>query len=130
MLALYHMLEDLAYLADAVVDAHDQLTHRAEGLGKDPLAKKATALAAKLEELHQTLAATREGRLTGEEKLHDQLTRLHGAVNDYEGRPTGSQLSYQKVLAQQLRRGASWSLSAARSWSRSTPGSRATSSSP
>ena len=102
---LYGMLESLTYLADAVVDAHDQVKARAAKLGKgEPLAKKLGALDERLDQLRKTLVATREGRLTGEEQLREKLGALYGAVNGHDGRPTESQLSYESVLSKQLDR--------------------------
>src|SRR5262249_28266309 len=90
---LYGMLEWLTFLADAVVDARDQVRARGIKLAKgDPLGKKLTALGDKLETIHEGLAATREGRFTGEEQLREKLGSLYGAVNGFDGRPTDSQL--------------------------------------
>ena len=89
---LYAMLETLTYVADAVVDARTQTDARLAKLGKDdPLAKKLGALSGKLDQLHKSLVATREGRITGEEQLREKLGVLYGAVNGYDGRPSESQ---------------------------------------
>ena len=42
------------------------------------------------------------GRISGEEKLREELGTLYGNVNGYEGRPTGSQLDRMGVLAAEL----------------------------
>jgi photosystem II stability/assembly factor-like uncharacterized protein len=100
---LYAMLETLTYVADAVVDARTQTDARLAKLGKDdPLAKKLGALSGKLDQLHKSLVATREGRITGEEQLREKLGVLYGAVNGYDGRPSESQLSARQVLGKQL----------------------------
>ena len=100
---LYAMLGDLTFLVDAITDTRDQAQARAQKLPKlDPLAKKLTALADKLEGLRKTLVTTREGRLSGEEQLRERLGGLYGSVNGYDGRPTDSQLGYQQVLTKEL----------------------------
>jgi hypothetical protein len=100
---LYGMVADLTYLVDVVADTRAQSLARVEKLPKtDPLAKKLTTLADKLEQLRKTLVTTKEGRMSGEEQLRERLGSLYGAVNGYDGRPTESQLAYQQVLGHEL----------------------------
>jgi photosystem II stability/assembly factor-like uncharacterized protein len=100
---LYGMLEELTFVADAVVDARTQVEARVGKLAKgDALARKLATLSAKLDQLHKTLVTTREGRITGEEQLREKLGSLYGAVNGHDGRPTESQMSFRQVLGQQL----------------------------
>ena len=100
VLKLYRDLETLSFVVDAVVDVRDQARTRADKLGKtDPLAKKLTGIADRLETLRKTLIATREGgQIAGEEQLREKLGSLYGSVNGYEGRPTASQLAFVEVL--------------------------------
>ena len=61
------------------------------------------ALVDELEEFRATLVATRKGGfIAGEEQLRENLTALYGSVNSYEGRPSGTQLDYMKVMARQV----------------------------
>jgi photosystem II stability/assembly factor-like uncharacterized protein len=101
---LYDMLADLTYTTDAVVSARDQLRARADSLkAGDKTKDKLTALAQKFEDIRKLLVATREGgRLTGEEQLREKLGDLYGAVNGYDGRPTGPQLAFKDVLKAEL----------------------------
>ena len=101
---LYDMLADLTYTTDAVASARDQLRARADSLkAGDPARTKLTTLADKFEDIRKQLVATREGgRLTGEEQLREKLGALYGAVNGYDGRPTGSQIAFKDVLAGDL----------------------------
>ncbi len=100
---LYGMLESLTFVSDAVVDAENQARARGAKLAKgDPLARKLTSLADRLEVIHAGLVATREGRFTGEEQLREKLGILYGAVNGFDGRPTDSQIAYQQTLEQRL----------------------------
>ncbi len=101
---LYGMVESLTSLTDAITAARNELKARVEKLGaKDALSKKATTLADKLEDMRKNVVATREGRITGEEKLREKLGMLYGAVNGFDGRPTGSQLAYADVLEGELK---------------------------
>jgi hypothetical protein len=101
---LYRSLESLTFLVDKLVGARDAARERTKGLKeKDALAKQLNAFADGLENQRKKLVATKEGgRLTGEEQLREKLGTLYGSVNGYDGRPTGSQLSYQAVMVGEL----------------------------
>jgi photosystem II stability/assembly factor-like uncharacterized protein len=101
---LYNDLERLTYVADSASKAQKAATNQAEKLGKgDRLKARLTKLASSLEEFTKSLAATSEaGWLSGEEKLREKLGQLYGAVNQYDGRPTDSQLQRRAILEQEL----------------------------
>jgi photosystem II stability/assembly factor-like uncharacterized protein len=102
-LRLYGTLETLTWLADAVSDAREQADARAGKLPRNEgVRKRLTTLVGQLDELRKTLSATREGRLTGEERLREKLGSLYGAINGHEGRPTASQIQYADVLEGEL----------------------------
>src|SRR6185503_947085 len=64
---LYQMQERLAFVDAVVTDARDQAKERAKKLDeKDAVAKDLQAFAEKLDGLHKTLVATKEGAITGE----------------------------------------------------------------
>jgi len=93
---LYGMVEDFAFLTARVLDLRNQAEK-----------KQLAALAGKLDAMHKTLVATREGGwLSGEEQLRERLGMLYGAVNTYDGRPTDSQIAemenLQKLLDQKV----------------------------
>lgn len=97
---LYDMLEDLAFVAEVTSDMQQQANrYAAELKGDDPLAADLKAYAGRLEAFYKTLAATREGRITGEEQLREQIGGLYGDVSGYAGRPTQSQLERLSALA-------------------------------
>ncbi len=101
---LYGMVEQLAYVVSAVIDARDQVRDRA-GRVADGQALKArlTALADELERQRTALAATQRGEgISGEQKLREEIGALYGNVNGYEGRPTRSQLDRMAVLQRDL----------------------------
>ena len=67
------------------------------------MARRLTRFADQLEEFRVGLVSTTEaGMFSGEERLRERLVDLYGAVNGYEGRPTGSQLNRMEVLAAEL----------------------------
>jgi len=103
VMRLYGMMSDLTYLFDALTDARTQTLDRAGKLGaKSAAGRDAQAFADRLTELRNTLSAQREGMLTGELQLREKLGMLYGAVNYYDGRPTGSMLDNAKLMEKDL----------------------------
>ncbi len=102
VMRLYHALDRLAFLGDAVRDAHDQLRAHEAGLPKRHTVE-VEGLANELEALHLGLVASGEGgRLSGQKRLREKLSDLYGDINGYEGRPTESQLKGAETLIAQL----------------------------
>lgn len=102
-LTLYRMMETLTYTADAMTDLQEQARKQAEGLKKgDALATKLNGFADRLENLRKSIVTSKEGRLSGEEKLREKLGTLYGSVNGYDGHPTNSQLSFMGVMKGEL----------------------------
>jgi photosystem II stability/assembly factor-like uncharacterized protein len=100
---LYQMQERLAFVDAVVTDARDQARERAKKLDeKDSVAKDLEAFAEKLDGLHKTLVATREGGITGEEQLRERIVDLYGWVTQYGGRPTESQLARIPALEREI----------------------------
>jgi hypothetical protein len=99
---LYRMQERLAYIADSITDIRDQARDRAAKLKGDPLAKKLTAFADRLDALHKTLVATKEGFLTGQERIREKVVMLYLFVSNYAGRPTDSQINRTSVLEKEI----------------------------
>ena len=102
-LDLYRRLERLTYVSEAVTGAAKTLRERAETLAaknaKDASGREFTTLAKKLDEFANSFVATAEGYVAGQEKLREKLGNLYGVVNQYEGRPTNSQLDELERLA-------------------------------
>ena len=89
---LYGMIEDFAFLTARVLDLRTQAEKQ-----------KLAALAAKLDAMHKTLVATREGGwLSGDLQLRERLGMLYGAINTYDGRPTDSQIAEMENLQKLL----------------------------
>ena len=102
-LKLYYDIEDLSYIVETANAQKDAAKQRAEKLGKDPLAAKAKKTAETLESFVGSLVATSEaGWLSGDEKLKEKLVTVFSGVNQYEGRPTGSQMERIAILEKEL----------------------------
>ena len=99
---LYDMQERLAFVDDVVTGARDQAKERAKKIEGDPVAKDLEAFADKLDALHKTLVATKEGPITGEEQLRERIVEIYGWVTQYGGRPTESQLARIPVLEKEI----------------------------
>jgi hypothetical protein len=101
---LYGKLSDLSYLAETASGLRDSARARAAGLRKgDAAAKKLAAFADHLEAFRGTIVAAKEGgRLTGEERLREELGDLYGKVNGYDGRPSESQEATTERLSGDL----------------------------
>jgi hypothetical protein len=100
---LYQMQERLAFVDAVVTDARDQAKERAKKLdSKDQVAKDLEAFADKLDQLHKTLVATKEGAITGEEQLRERIVDVYGWVSQFGGRPTESQLARIPVLEREI----------------------------
>lgn len=100
---LYDLLERLTYLADAASDLRDQARARATSAGgTSGLGRRLVATSDALERFRAELVSTREGQITGEERLREQLGNLFAAVAGYDGRPTQSQLQRVETLGAAL----------------------------
>ena len=99
---LYEMQERLAFVDDVVTNARDQAKERAKKIEGDAMAKDLGAFADKLDALHKTLVATKEGPITGEEQLRERIVEIYGWVTQYGGRPTESQLARIPVLEKEI----------------------------
>jgi photosystem II stability/assembly factor-like uncharacterized protein len=87
---LYKMQEDLAYLVENINKVQSETSELMKG---DKISKSTgKTLLDKLEDLRKELVATKEGQITGEERLREKLGWLYVTVTWYNGRPTDSQL--------------------------------------
>ncbi|HSL22048.1 MAG TPA: hypothetical protein VK886_10970 [Vicinamibacterales bacterium] len=107
LLQLYEMQGELAYVADAVAAARDDLRSRATALDKKggeaaKAGADAGALAGELDALHRTLV-DRTGVITAADpQLRERVIDLYGSVLSYGGAPTVSQLNHAGALAKEL----------------------------
>jgi photosystem II stability/assembly factor-like uncharacterized protein len=101
---LYDLLADFTFLTERVRVLRDQASARAEKLSGGEK-KRLSDFASRLDSLYKTLVATGEGGwLSGEEQLRERIGSLYGAVNTFDGRPTGSQLAETEVVSTELQK--------------------------
>jgi photosystem II stability/assembly factor-like uncharacterized protein len=99
-LAIYNDLSDLTYLADSLSDLRKQAQARAEAAPGQ--ARALNRFDEDIAALIDTLSASKQGMITGEEKLREEYGNLYGAVVGYDGRPTASQLTSHRRLRGEL----------------------------
>jgi len=97
-------LGDMTFTVERMNAARAALEQRAQKLpAGDALAQRLRALSAAVDDLRRRIVATKEGGMvTGEERLREHLTSLYGDVNDYEGRPSETQVERSDALAREL----------------------------
>ena len=93
----YHLLEDLAYIDREACDIRNQAKAGANGASKS-FSKKLRDLSVRMDTLHEKLVATKEGKITGEEKMREKVAFIYGSIIGYAGRPTDSQLDGLDLL--------------------------------
>jgi len=103
-MSLYESLSDLTYVVETIIDLHDQAEERATEATKDSaIEKRLTEYAEQLDTLRTSMVSTSEaGWLSGDEKLREKLGAVFGGINNYEGRPTGSQMEQVAKLQAEL----------------------------
>jgi photosystem II stability/assembly factor-like uncharacterized protein len=97
----YHLLETLAYIDRQATDIRDMAKARGTGASTS-LATKLDDVAIRMDTLHSKLVATKEGKVTGEERIREKLAFIYGSVISYQGRPTESQLNGLKDFTRQV----------------------------
>jgi hypothetical protein len=55
-----------------------------------------------MDTLHMKLVSTKEGKVTGEEKLREKIGFIYGSIMSYLGRPTDSQISGLDILSKDV----------------------------
>lgn len=59
------------------------------------------AISVEMDTLHCRIVSTREGKITGEEKLREKIAFIYGSIMSYPGRPTDSQLQGLDLLTRE-----------------------------
>jgi hypothetical protein len=54
-----------------------------------------------MDTLHSKVVSTKEGKITGEEKLREKIGFIYGSIMSYLGRPTDSQVSGLELLSKE-----------------------------
>ena len=101
---LYNLLADMTFAVDRINGVRLGLEQRVQRLpANDPLLARLRAAQAQINELRKKIVATTEGgAITGEERLRENLAGLYGNVNNYEGRPSQTQVERADAIAREL----------------------------
>jgi hypothetical protein len=101
---LYKLIERMSFAVDSMVNLRDTANARAAKLPeKDPLRKSVQELSQHADALRSRIVATKEGgAITGEERIREYLTNVYGDVNNYDGKPTNSQVERTDALGREL----------------------------
>lgn len=97
----YGLLETLSFIDKQVTDIMDKAKKSAEGSSKS-LKKKLLNLSGKMDAMHKELVATKEGNITGEEKLREKIAQMYGYIVFYKGKPTDSQMARLNDLEKEM----------------------------
>lgn len=100
----YRFLEDLAFLDRQVTDIQEKASAKAQETQDKSLSERLQKMAALMDKTHKYLVATREGNITGEVRLREKLSEVYGAISNYSGKPTNSQLDRLAVIAADLKK--------------------------
>ncbi len=92
LMQAYNMLQDLAYLDLQMRETHEQ-AQKLSTKTKGNLRKKLTALSKRTENMRKEIVATKEGRITGEERLREKMGNLYGGIISYLGKPSQTQIN-------------------------------------
>jgi hypothetical protein len=101
---LYNLLGEMTFAVDRINSVRLGLQQRAQKLApNDPLIVRLRAAQGQVDELRKKIVATKEGgAITGEERLRENLADLYGNVNNYEGRPSQTQIERADAIAREL----------------------------
>jgi len=99
---MFHMIEDLAFRVDQLVDLQSQLRDRASR-SEAALGARLEALAKELETQRAKLVSTKEagGAITGEERFRENLHKLYNFTGMQSGPPSPNQLARVAALRQE-----------------------------
>jgi hypothetical protein len=101
---LYKMMGRMSFVVDSMVNLRDTANARAAKLpAKDPLRTSVQEFSQQVDALRSKIVATKEGgAITGEERIREYLTGVYGDVNNYDGKPTNSQVERTDALGREL----------------------------
>jgi photosystem II stability/assembly factor-like uncharacterized protein len=98
----YNLLEDLTYIDYKLVEVRDKAGELSKsGDMKPSLSEELANLSDDFDEVRKELLATKEGRITGENRIRERVARIYSNVSGYQGRPSDSQierLDYLEVV--------------------------------
>jgi photosystem II stability/assembly factor-like uncharacterized protein len=101
---LYQMLGRMSFTVDSMVNLRDAATARTAKLpAKDALRNSLQQFSQQVDALRSKIVATKEGgAITGEERIREFMTTVYSDVNNYDGKPTNSQVERTDALGHEL----------------------------
>ena len=101
---LYQMMGRMSFAVDSMVNLRDTAAARAAKLpANDALRNTLQQFSQQVDALRSKIVATKEGgAITGEERIREYLTGVYGDVNNYDGKPTNSQVERTDALGREL----------------------------
>ena len=101
---LYKMLGRMSFTVDSMVNLRNSAAARAAKLPEnDALRNSVRQFSQQVDALRSKIVATKEGgAITGEERIREYMTSVYGDVNNYDGKPTNSQVERTDALGREL----------------------------
>ncbi|MCX6280767.1 MAG: glycosyl hydrolase [Bacteroidetes bacterium] len=93
----YNMLQSLAFSDRLARDVRDQSKNLSKSASKS-LSKKLLTVSVRMDTLHGRIVSTKEGKITGEERLRERIAFIYGSIMQYPGRPTDAQVQGIELL--------------------------------
>ncbi len=101
----YDVIADLGFVTRRVTDAMEAARKAAENdKTKAFLDKKLNAFAGELEEFKESFMFTEAQDVNADERLREKLASLYGAILQYQGAPTQSQMEQLEFLSKEVER--------------------------
>ncbi|MEI7489940.1 MAG: glycosyl hydrolase [Bacteroidota bacterium] len=98
LMKAYDLLQTLAYTDRQLREVRDQ-SKKLSGSVSKSLSKKLLTVSVKMDTLHCRIVSTKEGKITGEERLREKIAFIYGSIMQYPGRPTDAQIQGLDLLA-------------------------------
>ena len=101
---LYNMLGRMSFTVDSMVNLRESAAARIAKLpANDALRASLQNFSQQVDALRSKIVATKEGgAITGEERIREFMTNVYGDVNNYDGKPTNSQVERTDALGREL----------------------------
>jgi len=105
LLKAYHLLEELAFVDQQVLDIRNQTKMLADSIKNKGLKAKSVEYAAMMNAMHDEISATQpgEGGITGQVRLREKIAEVYSAVGGYEGKPTNVQIQALALYSTQVK---------------------------
>ncbi len=98
----YDLIETLAFIDRQILDVRDK-TNELKDKTKGKVQKKIQTLYIEMDTLRKTLVSNEANRIAGEIRLRDRLTEVYGAISNYSGKPTKSQIKRLDVIEKEMK---------------------------